>query len=298
MCMIAYRPVKPGKHGANLPDAVATLACQRHPDGFGIAWRDAEGLHDERFAPSERKAFRATLKRIDALPVEYVAHWRYATHGPKDRDHAHPYEYIDPTEGRVLVFHNGVIDIDTTHAESDTERFVRDVLPSMPSAWWRDPSLVWLVNNSIGWSRLTLMTATETVNLHERNGEWDNGIWYSSAHRPYNSFTSTAVVGGVQVAPTISALLTEGVHEDGDPAYLTTSGLRRMSRREKRAMKRNARRNDAAWTSVTDSEYARWKRIADAADEAIADEVVPGVTATPSTRALMALGAFGGEEGF
>lgn len=196
--MIAFRPVKPGKGGANIPHAVVDTALYRHPDGFGVAWR-GEGedgkptLHVERYGPSERKAFRKSLRRIDSMKVEYVAHFRFATHGPKDSPHAHPYEYEDAREGRVLVFHNGIIDIATTKAESDTEVFVRDVLARLPSRWWHNGALKYLVGQSIGWSRLVIMTATETVNLQEDDGEWDGGLWYSSSHRPsgYASYTST-----------------------------------------------------------------------------------------------------------
>jgi len=163
---------------------------ERHPDGFGVAWRENGELKDAKFGPKDRKAFRHYPKRIDQRnDIEYVAHFRWATHGPEDAAHAHPYEYTDPKEGRVLVFHNGVISIETTPAESDTEVFVRDVLAHLPSAWWRDPAITWMVGQVISWSRLVLMTATETVNLQEDQGEWDGGLWYSSNHRPGMTYT-------------------------------------------------------------------------------------------------------------
>jgi hypothetical protein len=187
MCMIAFRPARPGKHGSNIPTQVIDLAMNRHPDGFGIAWREQGGLRVERFGPRERNAFGKAIRRIDRLDVEYVAHFRFATHGPKDREHAHPYEYADPIEGRVLVFHNGVIDLPTAVRESDTEVFVRDVLAHLPSRWWALSGLRYLVGEAIGWSRIVVMTARETVNLQERDGEWDGGLWYSSEHRAYRS---------------------------------------------------------------------------------------------------------------
>lgn len=184
MCMIAFRPLHKGKGPGNMPATVIETAMNRHPDGFGVAYRQDGRLHVERFGPHARKQFRKALKRIDRQRVEYVAHFRFATHGPKAESHSHPYEYVDPTEGRVLVFHNGVIDIRTTATESDTQVFVRDVLAALPSAWWRSPALRFLVGQSIGWSRLVVMTAHETVNLQERDGEWDGGLWYSSNHKP------------------------------------------------------------------------------------------------------------------
>jgi hypothetical protein len=193
MCMIAFRPVEPGKRGSNIPNKVIDTAMTRHPDGFGIAWRefDADGkaaLRVEKFGPAQRKAFRAMLKRVDAGPSEYVAHFRFGTHGPNDQAHAHPFEYIDPIEGRVLVFHNGVVSIVTSKQQSDTEVFVESVLAYLPSRWWADPSLVWLVEQATGWSKFTVMTATETAHIRESEGEWDAGIWYSSMHRAWGSY--------------------------------------------------------------------------------------------------------------
>ena len=188
MCMIAYRPTAKGR-GANIPTEVIDTAIQRHPDGFGVAWREAGQLHTKRFGPAEKKAFRKTLKRVDRRSdIEYVAHFRMATHGPSASSHAHPFEYQDAHEGRVLVFHNGIIDIDTATHESDTEVFVRDVLAHLPSRWWVNKAITFLVGQSIGWSRLVIMTAKETVNLQEEDGKWDGGLWYSSNHKRTDTY--------------------------------------------------------------------------------------------------------------
>jgi len=194
MCMIAYRPA--GKAG-HMPHDVVQTAMSRHPDGFGIAWRDKSGLHVEKYGPSKRgKAhFRRTVQRVDRAGAEYVAHFRWATHGPKDAEHAHPYEYNDPDPkvGKVLLFHNGIIDIATTPRESDTEVFTRDVLTRLESRWWTNPALVYLVTEAIGYSKLTIMTAKETVNLHPKRGDWDGGVWYSSNHKPSQASKWTPV---------------------------------------------------------------------------------------------------------
>lgn len=190
MCMIAHRYLsdKSGK-GQNMPNAVLDTAVTRHPDGFGVAWRDPKnGLTYQRFAPQEVSEFRRLLKDIDAQPqVEYVAHFRWATHGPEDRDHAHPYAYEDPDPGvgTVLVFHNGIYSsVTTAKNESDTEVFVRDYLTKLPSRWWENVGIRKLVTQFGGWSKLVLMTADETINMHQYAGEDDGGLWYSSDHRP------------------------------------------------------------------------------------------------------------------
>lgn len=186
--MIALRP----KGAGHLSNAVIDTAMQRHADGFGLMWRDADGLHTQSWAPGARKAFRKALKALDRSGIEYASHFRYATSGPKDEAMAHPYTYEDPDPavGTVAIMHNGVIGIAHDRAkESDTAAFVRLVLAKLPSRWWTQGHLVYLVNEAIDWSRLVIMTATETVNLHEDKGDWDKGIWYSSDHRP-NSWKS------------------------------------------------------------------------------------------------------------
>ena len=194
MCMIAHRFLGQKGRGANIPNVVIDTALVRHPDGFGIAWRDPDnGLSYDKFGPDERREFRARLKEIDTdKSIEYVAHFRWATHGPEDAEHAHPYRYDDPDPkvGPVLVFHNGVISgVTTTKEESDTEVFVRDYLAKLPSRWWTNAGIRKLVDHMGGWSKLVLMTEAETVNLNHYAGEEDGGLWYSSEHRPYKGTT-------------------------------------------------------------------------------------------------------------
>jgi hypothetical protein len=189
--MIAHRFLSPTKgRGSNIPNSVVDTAMFRHADGFGVAWRDPEeGLRYEKFGPKDRAAFRDTLKALDlASDIEYVAHFRFATHGPEDEAHAHPYSYEDPDPevGTVLVFHNGVIaSVNPTKLESDTEVFVRDWLAKLPSRWWENAGIRKFVDHMGGWSRLVLMTKDETINLNWHDGEEDGGLWYSSDHRPY-----------------------------------------------------------------------------------------------------------------
>jgi hypothetical protein len=194
MCMIAHRFLSAKGKGANIPNYVIDTAITRHPDGYGVAWRDPkEGLLYEKFGPQEKQEFRAFLKELDGdKNIEYVAHFRFATHGPLDADHSHPYEYSDPDPkvGGVLVFHNGIISgVTTTKLESDTEVFVRDYLAKLPSRWWTNAGIRKLVDHMGGWSRLVLMTAHETVNLNHYAGEEDGGLWYSSDHRPAQSYS-------------------------------------------------------------------------------------------------------------
>jgi hypothetical protein len=194
MCLIAHREIN-GKRGSNIPNDVIDYNLLHNPDGFGIAWRDpVEGLQWTKFGPTvdDGKAFRTMLKAIDAdTTIEYVAHWRMATHGDKCIEMSHPFAYQDRDGNEVILFHNGIIDIDTAKGESDTSAWVRKVLAKLPPRWWDDPGIVGLVEHDIGWSRLALMTWDETVRINQTDWENKGGIWYSTEPRGYLSKTYT-----------------------------------------------------------------------------------------------------------
>ena len=58
MCMIAHRFLSAKGKGQNIPNAVIETALVRHPDWFGVAWRDPEaGLLYEKFGPTQRGEF-------------------------------------------------------------------------------------------------------------------------------------------------------------------------------------------------------------------------------------------------
>lgn len=220
MCLAIWRPVTDGR-GSNIANRTIDIAFTRHPDGFGVVTREVGALKVERFAPSERKAFRKALKRIDASGVEYAAHWRFATSGPTDRDHSHPFLYTDPAGFEVAVLHNGVINIAHDHTRtSDTATFVDQVLAAMPTRWWDEPAMRFLVSEAIGWSKLIIFPAVgETVLINEADGSWDGGIWYSSNHEgAYQSAKAPAgPKGGVYA---VTPALTKGA---GD-AYKALTG--------------------------------------------------------------------------
>ena len=176
MCLIAYRNI-PGSHISN---DIIEYNLRSNPDGFGLAWRSPEGLKFEKFAPSESREFVQLLKAIDKTDMVYAAHWRTGTHGPKNKELAHPFPYKDKDGNEVLAFHNGIISIDTDKEESDTSMFVKYVLSGLKYKWWEDSAISFLVESSIGWSRILLMTENEDVFINQ--GEWkkENGIMYST----------------------------------------------------------------------------------------------------------------------
>lgn len=185
MCLIIHRAPNTG----HVPDEIVEFNLNFNPDGFGIAWKKEGKLHFRKFAPKDWRAFSDLLFELDAdESIEYGAHFRRATHGACSLTLAHPFSYRDPKGNEVLVFHNGIIDIatdDNNDDESDTSAFVSRVLARMTPRWWKKPHLKFLVEGAIGWSRLLVMTATESVRINEKEGVFEKGIWYSTDPWPW-----------------------------------------------------------------------------------------------------------------
>jgi hypothetical protein len=203
MCLAIYRPVEPGKSIPTIPNAYLDLGMTRHPDGFGVAFVQNGKVVVEKFAPHERKQFRKAFRRVEGLNQPFVAHLRFATSGPRTADMAHPYVYTDAGEGEVAVIHNGIISIKhDSKIESDTSAFVRLVLAELPSRWWTQPAMRFLVGQSIGFSKLAVVTPRDGIVLiNESDGTWDaSGVWYSSTYKPA-SYKAPAYTGKAPVGP-------------------------------------------------------------------------------------------------
>ncbi len=221
MCLIIHRQIN-GKHGSNVPNEVLDYNRKKNSDGFGIAWREDGTLRHMKFGPQEYDEFHALLKTIDKdTTTEYVAHYRMATHGAPCRELSHPFVYEDKKVGDVAIFHNGIIPIKPSKGESDTSEFVKKILMKMTPRWWKTGHGKWLVEQSMGWSRLLVMTNTETIRLAADDWKEHSGIWYSIDPFPPKYSTSPYTYGANSYSGkgyTPPAAWTDGV-EDEDDGY-------------------------------------------------------------------------------
>lgn len=188
MCLIVHR------EKGRIPWETLEYNRYKNPDGFGIAFRSGGNLVVEKFLKSEAAGFLERLREVNSKRVEAVYHFRLATHGDLSIANCHPFEYEDPQEGRVLVFHNGIIDIKTSGGESDTAAFVRLVLARLPSRWWADNALRFLVEGSIGWSRMLVMTESETVRFPTKQWESEGAQHYSIYPHPPKAWTKPSSI--------------------------------------------------------------------------------------------------------
>lgn len=232
MCLIVHR-IDPTKH---IPDDILDYNLRVNDDGFGIAWREPETntLMFIKYAPEQAKQFRKQLKKIDRMKVEYVAHFRMATRGLKNLDNAHPYQYKESEDVGVLVFHNGVIGISgdtSTKDMSDTGIFVDRVLSKMQPKWYLNEATTWLIEETIGWSRL-LIWPSDGDPVHLDGGKsWTErgGIWYSttpggksygtSNYKPSTTATGSQSNYSKPTGPNYGAEWQKGYH---GPAYETS----------------------------------------------------------------------------
>jgi predicted glutamine amidotransferase len=176
MCLIALRD----NVGAHIPNDVIEYNRTHNPDGFGIAWRNNGKLLYKKFGPKEWDAFHTLLKKVDKMPVVYAAHWRFATHGKPCAELSHPYEYKDKDGRWNLLFHNGVIRIDTPKEESDTLSFVKKIASNLAHDWWKDSAIRWAIEEAIGWSRILIMTNKNDVILNREAWVNEGGVLYST----------------------------------------------------------------------------------------------------------------------
>src|SRR5215467_2080791 len=115
MCLIVA-----SESGVIPNETTLTYAYSVNPHAWGLMFHDGNGIQVS-------KGYRtvAMLKAVErANGYPYVLHFRYATHGTKGLDNAHPFK----VRTGLYVAHNGVIPVKITDkAKSDTYHFAREL---------------------------------------------------------------------------------------------------------------------------------------------------------------------------
>ena len=210
MCLITYAP-----NGRKTLDLEALAISRRqNSDGYGLAW-----FKEEIGRWSVAKSMRPfTLERVlNRLPEKapVIIHQRFATHGSKDLDNAHPFGI----KGGVLLFHNGVISgtsadfkyktneigndgkaVYRSSHRSDTRAYVEDELAPIIQAagtnWLHHPRGVDALEARVGYGNvLTICVPNNPIPIivNEKRGDWRGPIYYSNTYsitdyRPYGTW--------------------------------------------------------------------------------------------------------------
>lgn len=178
MCLIIAKPA-----GVAFDAEEIVSAAQCHPHGIGFAWTDGERIRRWRNLNDTALAVKQAEKLAS---YNAVAHFRYATHGAKTVDNIHPF-FVD-SRADIAVAHNGILDIESSDAVSDSRMFVSRFLRWMKNGWWTDPVTVGQMEALIGYSKIALLHLNgEFTILNEHLGSRDKttGVWYSNTSHVY-----------------------------------------------------------------------------------------------------------------
>jgi hypothetical protein len=107
-----------------------------------------------------------------------VVHFRFATHGLKDKVNCHPHRIND----RLAFAHNGIIRIDTPNpARSDTLEFRDRYLSDLPDGWLENQAICDLVGARAAGSKLAFIDGRGRLTIiNEHLGAWRDNVWISS----------------------------------------------------------------------------------------------------------------------
>jgi len=111
MCIIIHASSK-----SEIADSILPDLADCHADGVGVMWHDGNGL---RYAKSNNSWDYEDMLATIPDGAECAIHFRFATSGPKDDHHAHPFII-----GGGAVMHNGILSGLGGEHRSDTKQFV------------------------------------------------------------------------------------------------------------------------------------------------------------------------------
>jgi len=111
MCIIIHTSSK-----SEIADSILPDLADFHGDGVGVMWHDGNG---NRYAKSNNSWDYEDMLATVPDGVECAIHFRFATSGPRDDHHAHPFII-----GNGGIMHNGILSSFGDAHRSDTKQFV------------------------------------------------------------------------------------------------------------------------------------------------------------------------------
>jgi hypothetical protein len=172
MCIAIWKPA-----GAKVPIENLEECFRLNSDGAGFAAADGSSIVMQKGFFKFGKFIKAYSK-FEELPC--LVHFRVKTHGMVDTSNCHPFLFA---KGHLAAIHNGTINIKCSNTKkSDTWHFVQQVLDPIARAMdLGDPAIRYLIEQSIGWSKLAVMDVEGNVVIYnEDKGHWNSGMWFSN----------------------------------------------------------------------------------------------------------------------
>jgi predicted glutamine amidotransferase len=150
--------------------------------GYGFAYIKSKVLMVCKHPTDKEGIYQHLLSARSECPYSPILlHFRYATHGKRDKLNTHP--HYSP-EHKALIIHNGIISGYGTDAKSDTVDFVEKMIDKLPAKWYDNKALIALLEQAIGrYNKIAMLLQSGRVIVLNKN-EWQTdkatGITYSN----------------------------------------------------------------------------------------------------------------------
>lgn len=199
MCLLTFM-----REGVTADIKDLRQGAQYNDDGFGFAVHAGSSVitgHGMNFDKVLEQFLHVRSKHQGVA----LFHSRITTHGKTDISNCHPFRVGG--DNLTVVGHNGMLPIQLPKDEhrSDTRIFAEDYLPGLGGVYALDDQQTFdtLEKWSKG-SKLVVITANQWANrewyiLNEKDGHWDNGVWwsnYSYCYTPARSYGYSSYTAG------------------------------------------------------------------------------------------------------
>jgi hypothetical protein len=171
-----------------MSDQQLTNCWENNSDGAGILYKE-DGVLKVYKQLASLELFRSEYRRCIALS-NCLVHFRVQSAGNISMENIHPFMVHE----KLGMIHNGTITKLKIHGDdrSDTQIFVSEMLSELPPDFVNNYTIMELIEEYVGWSRLVFMDETEVftiVNEGKNGGHYDGGNWFSNdSHKKINDF--------------------------------------------------------------------------------------------------------------
>lgn len=184
MCVIVHQP-----SDAYLSKRTAEQMWERNPDGAGFAFINDDGRIETGKAMNFESFWRQfESKRSVNRDKDFLVHFRIATSGKIGLDNTHPFVVDEYT----VMAHNGMLNsivgnIPREAELSDTREFIEKVVKELPEDWLDNPTLVRMMEDYIGFSKLMFLTTNPALKenvyiLNRDQGDDVHKMWWSNKY--------------------------------------------------------------------------------------------------------------------
>lgn len=173
MCIAIKQP-----RGLELSKSVLQKCWDNNPDGAGFMYASNGKIIVRKELDSFKSFYKQLSKHRKRNNVDFVIHFRIATHGMIDKRNTHPHRVNQST----WLVHNGVISQKCFNKSSlsDTVHFTK-LLGKLPSNFMLNDSMLELIREYISTDKIIFLNDRGDVKIvNESHGVKKHGCWFSN----------------------------------------------------------------------------------------------------------------------